>query len=181
MQSLPHSQTSYRHGWVRRTNLRLLSRTLPAGRGTPVRRPTPERVGEADKQQRAYEALRLRTEEVTWERGQLQSDLSDLWQQVAFLMAEREREKTALEPSTVEEGVKGDDVEGELRAKLHSLQGQLADLTLNCSPYLQGGGSVTAGRSALSYQRGPMSQGGPRKSFKVDSDGNPDELAFFLI
>uniref|UniRef100_A0ACB8ET72 Histone-lysine N-methyltransferase nsd2 n=1 Tax=Sphaerodactylus townsendi TaxID=933632 RepID=A0ACB8ET72_9SAUR len=136
---------------------------------------------EADKQRRAYEALQLRTEEVTRERDRLQSDLSDLRQQVAFLMAERERERTALEPSTTEEGVEGDDAEGELRAELHSLWGQLADLTLNHSPYHQGGGLVTAGRSTPTYRQGPMSQGRPQKSFKVNFDGNPDELAFFLI
>uniref|UniRef100_A0ACB8EC51 Uncharacterized protein n=1 Tax=Sphaerodactylus townsendi TaxID=933632 RepID=A0ACB8EC51_9SAUR len=86
-------------------------------------------------------AKRSRTEEVTQERDQLQSDLLDLRQQVAFLMAKREREKTALEPSTAEEGVTRDDTEGELRAKLRSLWGELANLTLNRSPYHQGVGS----------------------------------------
>uniref|UniRef100_A0ACB8F165 Uncharacterized protein n=1 Tax=Sphaerodactylus townsendi TaxID=933632 RepID=A0ACB8F165_9SAUR len=136
---------------------------------------------EADKQRCAYEALRLRSEEVSRERDQLQSDLSDLQQQVVFLMAEREREKMALELSTAEEWVEGDDTEGELRIKLRSLWGQLANLTLDHSPYQQGGRLVAAGRSAPIYQQGPMSQRGPRKSFKENFDGNPDELAFFLI
>uniref|UniRef100_A0ACB8E6Z5 Uncharacterized protein n=1 Tax=Sphaerodactylus townsendi TaxID=933632 RepID=A0ACB8E6Z5_9SAUR len=136
---------------------------------------------EADKQQRAYEALELWSEEVTQERNQLPSDLSDLRQQVAFLMAKREREKTALELSTAQEGVEEVDVEGELRAELRSLQGQLANLTLNHSPYPKSGGSVAAGRSASTYLRGLVSQGGPGKSFKVNFNGNPEELAFFLI
>uniref|UniRef100_A0ACB8E671 Uncharacterized protein n=1 Tax=Sphaerodactylus townsendi TaxID=933632 RepID=A0ACB8E671_9SAUR len=136
---------------------------------------------EVDKQQRAYEALQLWSEEVTRERDQLQSDLSDLQQQVVYLMAEQEREKTVLEPSIAEEGVEKDNKEGELRAELRSLQGQLVDLTLDHSTYHQGGRSVAAGRSAPTYQQGPMSQREPQKSFKVNFDGNPDELAFFLI
>uniref|UniRef100_A0ACB8ED21 Uncharacterized protein n=1 Tax=Sphaerodactylus townsendi TaxID=933632 RepID=A0ACB8ED21_9SAUR len=53
-------------------------------------------------------------------------------------MAEQEKEIMALKPSTAEEGVEGDDAEGELRVELSSLQGQLADLTLDRSPYHQG-------------------------------------------
>uniref|UniRef100_A0ACB8E6N1 Uncharacterized protein n=1 Tax=Sphaerodactylus townsendi TaxID=933632 RepID=A0ACB8E6N1_9SAUR len=87
----------------------------------------------------------------------------------------------ALELFTAEEGIEGVDAEGELRAKPRSLQGWLSNLTLNRSPYHQSSRSVATERSAPTYRWGPVSQGGPRKSFKVDFDGNPDELAFFLI
>uniref|UniRef100_A0ACB8G4E7 Uncharacterized protein n=1 Tax=Sphaerodactylus townsendi TaxID=933632 RepID=A0ACB8G4E7_9SAUR len=74
---------------------------------------------EADKQQCAYKELQLRTEEVPQERDQLQSNLLDLLQQVAFLMTKREREKTALELPTAEEEVKGDNAEVGLYMEVH--------------------------------------------------------------
>uniref|UniRef100_A0ACB8FSW0 Uncharacterized protein n=1 Tax=Sphaerodactylus townsendi TaxID=933632 RepID=A0ACB8FSW0_9SAUR len=50
----------------------------------------------------------------------------------------------ALELPTAEEGVEGDDTKGELRIELRSLQGQLADFTLNCSPSTRAAGRLAS-------------------------------------
>uniref|UniRef100_A0ACB8E6B4 Uncharacterized protein n=1 Tax=Sphaerodactylus townsendi TaxID=933632 RepID=A0ACB8E6B4_9SAUR len=59
---------------------------------------------------RTYETLQLQTEEVTRKRDQLKSDLSALQQQVAYLMAEQEKEKAVLKAPTAEEEVVEDRV-----------------------------------------------------------------------
>uniref|UniRef100_A0ACB8G6Q0 Uncharacterized protein n=1 Tax=Sphaerodactylus townsendi TaxID=933632 RepID=A0ACB8G6Q0_9SAUR len=47
--------------------------------------------------------------------------------------------------------------------------------------YYQTGGLVTTERGDMTFRRGPAPQGGPWKSFKVNFNGNPDELGFFNI
>uniref|UniRef100_A0ACB8F7R2 Uncharacterized protein n=1 Tax=Sphaerodactylus townsendi TaxID=933632 RepID=A0ACB8F7R2_9SAUR len=53
----------------------------------------------ADEHCRMYEALQLQTKEVTKERDHLRADLSELWQQVALLMVERDQAQVTHDAS----------------------------------------------------------------------------------
>uniref|UniRef100_A0ACB8FTK3 Uncharacterized protein n=1 Tax=Sphaerodactylus townsendi TaxID=933632 RepID=A0ACB8FTK3_9SAUR len=102
-------------------------------------------------------------------------------EQVAYLMAEREKEKAALEAPTAEEEGVEDSMEGQLRTELCSLWRQLANLTQDHSPYYQGGRRDIVEGGAPNHLQRHNPQRGSQKSFKVDFAGDPDELAFFLI
>uniref|UniRef100_A0ACB8FJY1 Uncharacterized protein n=1 Tax=Sphaerodactylus townsendi TaxID=933632 RepID=A0ACB8FJY1_9SAUR len=129
----------------------------------------------------AYETLQLQAEEVTCERDQLKSDLSALQEQVAYLMAEREKAKAALEAPTAEEEAVEHSMEGELRTELSFLQRQLANLTQDRSLYYQGSRRDVAEGDAPNHLQRHNLQRGPQKSFKVDFAGDPNKLIFFLI
>uniref|UniRef100_A0ACB8E5L6 Uncharacterized protein n=1 Tax=Sphaerodactylus townsendi TaxID=933632 RepID=A0ACB8E5L6_9SAUR len=90
-------------------------------------------------------------------------------------MAERNEVRTTPETSTTERGqAMGDE---ELRAELHALQQQLRRLTWNHGPHQSSDKPTTPVPTLMTTDPGR----GPRKGFKVEFNGDPNELAFFLI
>uniref|UniRef100_A0ACB8EU76 Uncharacterized protein n=1 Tax=Sphaerodactylus townsendi TaxID=933632 RepID=A0ACB8EU76_9SAUR len=112
---------------------------------------------EADKQQRAYAALQLRTTELQLERDQLRADLSTLQTQVAALMADRDREGPLRTESTMADYVTG-------------------NLTIASDTPTQRATILTP-----RHQANLTATQQPHQSFRVTFSGDPDELAFFLI
>uniref|UniRef100_A0ACB8ET44 Uncharacterized protein n=1 Tax=Sphaerodactylus townsendi TaxID=933632 RepID=A0ACB8ET44_9SAUR len=123
----------------------------------------------------ASEKLQVQAEEVTRESDQLKSDLSALQQQVAYLMAEREKEKASPEAPTAEEEAVEDSMEGELRNELRFLRRQLADLTQDRSPYYQGGRRDSQKGVPQITHKGPQRQL-PRHQFSLASLPQPRRL-----
>uniref|UniRef100_A0ACB8FFT6 Uncharacterized protein n=1 Tax=Sphaerodactylus townsendi TaxID=933632 RepID=A0ACB8FFT6_9SAUR len=110
---------------------------------------------EMDKQCRAYAALQLRSSELSKERDQLRADLSTLQRQVASLMAGRDQEQSLQTMSP--------------------LAGYITE-TMASSPTTRRASYPTSLPQAhLNAARRP------RRSFKVNFNGDPDELALFLI